>query len=167
VPKQQIAFIAAVSLAVLCLAVAVGTARRTPALSARVIGVIDTGTTLKVKVQLTNSTAYVYLPVATRLEVWNGMSWDTCRDLSSMILGGTHDVPQRSANDFTCEMIFTYRHGERFRLVIEGYRAMRGLGSFSFRLRRRLFHGDRAMSLSPLDPTPILIADTVAVTEEF
>jgi hypothetical protein len=76
VPKPQIAIVAIVSIAVLYLAVAVGTAKHTPALSARVVEVVNTGNDLKVIVQVTNSTAYVYWPVPVGLEVWNGTSWD-------------------------------------------------------------------------------------------
>jgi hypothetical protein len=55
-PKPQIAFIAAASIAVQCLTVAVGTAKHTPALSARVVEVV-TGKALELRVLLTNSSA--------------------------------------------------------------------------------------------------------------
>jgi len=160
VSKQKIAIIAAASIAILSLAVAVGTAKYTPALSARVVKVVNTGDDLKVIVQVTNSTAYVLRPVLARLEVWNGMSWDTCRDGWMWTI-----CPQRSTNDFTCEMVSTNRPGKRLRLSIKGCRAFSGLHTLLLRLRIRLA-GNHAFSLNPFDPTPIQCADTAAVIVE-
>jgi hypothetical protein len=74
VPKPQIAVIAVVSIAVVFFSVAFGTAKRAPALSAGVVEVFGTNDPLKVRVQLTNSTTYVYQPMPARLEFWSGSS---------------------------------------------------------------------------------------------
>jgi hypothetical protein len=172
VPKPRIAIIAVVSIAVLCFAVAVGTAKHAPALSARVVEVVHTGYPLEVRVQVTNNSDYVYSPVIARMEVWTGKSWETYRNFSGDLsvsygeLSVSHNVPRRATDEINC-FIDRSKPGERLRVVIEGYRTRSGLRSFLFRLRRRLLGGDQSIALNPLDPTPIIYVDTVAVTDEF
>lgn len=164
-PKLRIAICAVIALAILCLAVAVATAKRAPALTARVVEVTSLNNGLNVRVRLTNSTAYVYVLFPFKLEVWSGGGWLPCK--TPIILSNPPSLYPHAASEFNWPILVPSKPDARWRLVIESGVAKSGLQSFLLRLRLRLATRDRAFSLNPFDPTPITYGNTVAKTEAF
>jgi hypothetical protein len=163
-PKTRLVLLVVLMLAFLCLTVAVGATRRGPALTATIVRMVSDAEAIELSIQVSNRTAYPYLPLPVRLEIATGAGWESYRD--APIFSNVSKVAGHAGNTLSC-MIKRFKSGERLRLVIEGRRPRIGLDSFLFRLKRRLFCGDRVLSLNPLDSTPVFYGDTFALSDEF
>jgi hypothetical protein len=162
-PKLRIAIFAALPLGMLALAIAVGSTARSP-LTARILQVTRDGGAISVSVQISNSTAYVYLPLPVKLESESDGGWQTCRDAA--VSSNTSGNPNRCAANLSC-VIKRVSPGSRLRLIMICRTSRSGLGSFPYRLKRRIFYADRVYSLNPLDPIPIPCAYAIVTTPAF
>jgi hypothetical protein len=150
---------AAVALAWLCVALAVGTAKHAPLLTARIVGMVSDAESIELSIQVSNRTPHVHLLHPAKVETWSNAGWKTCPD--GIVAFPQNDLALAGAAKTTCCAIKRFASGTHFRLVIEGQRPRSGLNSFLFRLQHRLVGRDHALSLNPLDPTPIMCADTL------
>src|SRR5262249_55179663 len=119
VSKVRIAILVAVSIVILRLAFAVGTAKRSPALTAQVVAVVNIDDKhFKVDALVSNRTRYVYLLLIPKLEIWNGAGWEGWADLPAAY--SQNDALNAHASKATFCAYKHFQPGSRLRLVVEG-----------------------------------------------
>ena len=163
--KLKIAIFATLGLAVLVLAVAVGTAKRTPAFSARVMEVSKLGDKhFNVRMLVSNQSGHDYLLFIPSLEIWDRAGWKACAE--TVAAYSQNDTVRRHGSKAQFVAFKTFQPGSRLRLIIEGQRASSRLDSLLSRFKLLLFRGDHRLPINPPNGT-IMRADAVAITEEF
>jgi hypothetical protein len=166
--KQQITALAALTLAALCLALAVGRSKHAAPLTAQVVGVATNGGAVNVTVQINNCADCIYFMLPPKLEVWAGVDWKPCREEMDCFFSDQDNfqwnIEYAKARTLRRCRVKTFRSGTHLRLVLEAQRYRDGLAARLFKLKYRLLHG---MLLKPDDATPLLSPDTAAITDEF
>lgn len=154
--KPGIALLAMVVAAGVVCAVLLGT-RPTP-VSVRMLRVsrLEAFKVVRVEFELSNAADLSLTP--KRLEHWTGTAWAEC----PRALGG---FTGPGSSHMACT--FGAIPAGRLRLVLNTSRQVKGLGSFWFRLQRRLSGRNARLSLRPFDKTIIFLHKPDVISDEF
>jgi hypothetical protein len=171
-PKTRIALIAAVVMGLLCLSL-VGAAfwaarPAAPRITVQVIKAAHLADSVVATCEVCNLTSTKWNLVPVRLETNDGTGWKS----SSQGLGGYSSLNDILPPDQAGKLVCTMKRlppGTRSRLVFQNHETLKGLRSFTLRLKLRFTGKHPRISLNPLDDTMVIFrADPVEiVSEEF